>query len=180
MVDVTSRALVLLFVLCRAFFLPLIFLFAYFLYRFLSSTKRETTDSQDSNLARLNFRIFSTSLDMIRAGHHLPNHAAAGLTACYPSWDASAIVRLSFPHPSSATLALLTNDRLISFYNSFMLCIVNSIVLLTNGINFAVQAVLLVTIGAWADYGTWRCAGATVGPSVGTEWTPSAQTGQIS
>ena len=56
-----------------------------------------------------------------------------------------------------------------------MLCIVNSIVLLTNGINFAVQAVLLVTIGAWADYGTWRCAGATVGPSIGAEWTPTVQ-----
>jgi hypothetical protein len=72
-------------------------------YRFLSSTKREITDSPDSNLARLNSRIFFTSLDMIRASHRLPNHAAAGLTACYPSWDASAIVRLSLPHPSSVT-----------------------------------------------------------------------------
>jgi hypothetical protein len=35
---------------------------------------------------------------------------------------------------------------------------VNSIVLLTNGISFAIQAVLLLTIGGWADYGTWRCA----------------------
>ncbi|ESK95364.1 autophagy protein [Moniliophthora roreri MCA 2997] len=33
---------------------------------------------------------------------------------------------------------------------------VNSIVLLTNGISFAIQAVLLLMIGAWADYGTWR------------------------
>ncbi|KAH9168848.1 MFS general substrate transporter [Lactarius sanguifluus] len=33
---------------------------------------------------------------------------------------------------------------------------VNSIVLLTNGISFAIQAVLLLTIGGWADYGTWR------------------------
>ncbi|KAF8501561.1 autophagy-related protein 22-like protein [Russula emetica] len=33
---------------------------------------------------------------------------------------------------------------------------INSIVLLTNGISFAIQAVLLVMIGAWADYGTWR------------------------
>ncbi|KAN0120753.1 Autophagy-related protein 22-like protein, partial [Russula decolorans] len=33
---------------------------------------------------------------------------------------------------------------------------INSIVLLTNGISFAVQAVLLLMIGAWADYGTWR------------------------
>ncbi|KAF9048575.1 autophagy-related protein 22-like protein [Panaeolus papilionaceus] len=33
---------------------------------------------------------------------------------------------------------------------------INSIVLLTNGISFAIQAVLLIIIGAWADYGTWR------------------------
>ncbi|CDO75187.1 hypothetical protein BN946_scf184866.g28 [Trametes cinnabarina] len=33
---------------------------------------------------------------------------------------------------------------------------VNSIVLLTNGISFALQAVVLLLIGAWADYGRWR------------------------
>ncbi|KAF5359548.1 hypothetical protein D9756_003285 [Leucocoprinus leucothites] len=33
---------------------------------------------------------------------------------------------------------------------------VNSIVLLTNGISFAIQAVVLLIIGAWADYGQWR------------------------
>ncbi|KAI0733564.1 MFS general substrate transporter [Fomitopsis betulina] len=33
---------------------------------------------------------------------------------------------------------------------------VNAIVLLTNGISFAIQAVVLLTIGAWADYGEWR------------------------
>ncbi|KAG5647013.1 hypothetical protein DXG03_001738 [Asterophora parasitica] len=33
---------------------------------------------------------------------------------------------------------------------------INSIVLLTNGISFAIQAVLLLAIGAWADYGYWR------------------------
>lgn len=33
---------------------------------------------------------------------------------------------------------------------------INSIVLLTNGISFAIQAVLLLMIGAWADYGRWR------------------------
>ena len=33
---------------------------------------------------------------------------------------------------------------------------VNSIVLLTNGISFALQAVLLLIIGAWSDFGTWR------------------------
>ncbi|KIK55158.1 hypothetical protein GYMLUDRAFT_248957 [Collybiopsis luxurians FD-317 M1] len=33
---------------------------------------------------------------------------------------------------------------------------VNSIVLVTNGLSFAIQAVLLLLIGAWADYGRWR------------------------
>ncbi|KAF8183910.1 MFS general substrate transporter [Pholiota molesta] len=33
---------------------------------------------------------------------------------------------------------------------------INSIVLLTNGISFAIQAALLLFIGAWADYGRWR------------------------
>ncbi|KAH9995709.1 autophagy-related protein 22-like protein [Russula vinacea] len=33
---------------------------------------------------------------------------------------------------------------------------INSIILLTNGICFAIQAVTLLMIGAWADYGTWR------------------------
>ncbi|KAI0671865.1 autophagy-related protein 22-like protein [Trametes maxima] len=33
---------------------------------------------------------------------------------------------------------------------------VNSIVLLTNGISFALQAAVLLLIGAWADYGRWR------------------------
>ncbi|RDB25887.1 Autophagy-related protein 22 [Hypsizygus marmoreus] len=33
---------------------------------------------------------------------------------------------------------------------------INSIVLLTNGLSFAIQAILLLAIGAWADYGRWR------------------------
>ncbi|KAI0684590.1 MFS general substrate transporter [Cytidiella melzeri] len=33
---------------------------------------------------------------------------------------------------------------------------INSIVLLTNGISFALQAAVLLLIGAWADYGSWR------------------------
>ncbi|GJE94575.1 MFS general substrate transporter [Phanerochaete sordida] len=33
---------------------------------------------------------------------------------------------------------------------------ISSIVLLTNGISFALQAAILLLIGAWADYGTWR------------------------
>lgn len=34
---------------------------------------------------------------------------------------------------------------------------INAIVLTTNGISFAIQAVLLLFIGSWADYGRWRC-----------------------
>ncbi|KAH9995707.1 autophagy-related protein 22-like protein [Russula vinacea] len=33
---------------------------------------------------------------------------------------------------------------------------INSIILLINGICFSFQAVMLLVIGAWADYGTWR------------------------
>ncbi|KAJ4500919.1 MFS general substrate transporter [Lentinula lateritia] len=33
---------------------------------------------------------------------------------------------------------------------------INAIVLLTNGISFAIQAALLLLIGGWADYGRWR------------------------
>jgi hypothetical protein len=33
---------------------------------------------------------------------------------------------------------------------------VNAIVLLTNGISFAIQAAILLCIGSWADYGYWR------------------------
>ncbi|KAI9568217.1 autophagy-related protein 22-like protein [Boletus coccyginus] len=33
---------------------------------------------------------------------------------------------------------------------------INAIVLLTNGISFAIQAVLLLVVGAWADYSQWR------------------------
>jgi hypothetical protein len=52
-------------------------------------------DSPDSGLARLNSRISSILPAMTWATHHSPNHAAAGPIACYPSWDKSAIVRLS-------------------------------------------------------------------------------------
>jgi len=54
-----------------------------------------------------------------------------------------------------------------------LLWVVNSIILLTNGICFAIQAVMLLMIGAWADYGTWRCAG--LESFQGGEWTPTAQ-----
>ena len=73
-------------------------------------------------------------------------------------------VRNSPSHSSScipqSTLAFLMNLPHSFTFRFFMLCVVNSIVLLTNGISFAFQAVLLLMIGAWADYGTWRYAGA--------------------
>ena len=109
----------------------------------------------DSILARPNSRISSISLAMIRTNRHSPNHVAAAPIACYRIWDMSAIVRL--------ILAFLiehagVTDEFAAFFSFifFLLCVVNSIVLLTNGISFAIQAVLLVMIGAWADYGTWR------------------------
>lgn len=127
-------------------------------------------DCPDSTLARPNSRIFSTSLAMTRASHHSPNHVAAAPIVCYRIWDTSAIVRL--------ILALLIGHAGVadefapfSLFLLFLLCVVNSIVLLTNGISFAIQAVLLLMIGAWADYGTWRCAGAE--PSTRAEWTPA-------
>lgn len=33
---------------------------------------------------------------------------------------------------------------------------VNSIVLITNGLSFALQAVLFLLVGSFADYGVWR------------------------
>jgi len=33
---------------------------------------------------------------------------------------------------------------------------ITQIVLITNGISFAIQAALFILIGAWADYGSWR------------------------
>ena len=33
---------------------------------------------------------------------------------------------------------------------------VNPIILLADGISFAAQAVLLLVVGAWADYSEWR------------------------
>ena len=40
--------------------------------------------------------------------------------------------------------------------NSVSLTIVPSLILDLNGIQFAVQTVLLLMIGPYADYGTWR------------------------
>ena len=51
-------------------------------------------------------------------------------------------------------LSCITDSETSKLINR--LDIVNAIVLLTNGISFALQAVVLLTIGAWADYGEWR------------------------
>ena len=109
-------------------------------------------------LAHPNSKTFSTLQAMTQATHRLPNHAATRLIASYPTLATHVTVCLSrisslFGH----ALDLLTNGPLP--FSSFRLpCAVNSIILLTNGISFAVQAILLLSIGAWADYGTWRYA----------------------
>ena len=62
---------------------------------------------------------------------------------------------------------------------SRLTCIaVNSIVLLTNGISFALQAVVLLVIGAWADYGKWRYASVSCLPS--RNFSDSSLTGRTS
>jgi hypothetical protein len=124
----------------------------------------------DSTLARPNSKISSTSLAMTRASHHSPNHVAAAPIVCYRIWDTSAIVRLILPFLISHA-GVADEFAALFLFVFFLLCVVNSIVLLTNGISFAIQAVLLVMIGAWADYGTWRCAGAE--PFREAEWTPT-------
>jgi Vacuole effluxer Atg22 like len=128
---------------------------------FFPIDQRATMGCPDSTLGRPNSRIFSTSLDMTRANHHSPNHVAAAPIVCYRIWDASAIVRLILAVLVGGHAGGVADEfaAFFLFYFIFLLCVlVNSIVLLTNGISFAIQAVLLVMIGAWADYGTWRCA----------------------
>ena len=122
-----------------------------------SIDRRVTMGCRDSTLARPNSRISSTLLAMTRASHNSPNHVAAGPIVCYRIWDTSAIVSLILAFLTSHVL-LMNFPPSFSLY-IYLLCVVNSIVLLTNGISFAIQAVLLLMIGAWADYGTWRCAG---------------------
>lgn len=127
-------------------------------------------DYLDSTSARLNSRISSTSLAMTRATHRSPCHAASGPIVCYRIWDKSVIVRRSLASFIGQAYVAHECSAFLCIY-FFLLCVVNSIVLLTNGISFAFQAVLLLIIGAWADYGTWRCAG--LEPSRGAEWTPA-------
>ena len=62
---------------------------------FPTATKRATTDSPVSILARPNSKISSTLQAMTRATHHSPSHAATGLIVCYPTLAAHATVCLS-------------------------------------------------------------------------------------
>ena len=51
---------------------------------------------------------------------------------------------------------------------------INSVVLLTNGISFAIQIVVFLTIGSFADFGTWRpnvlILGSIVAYAIGFGW----------
>ena len=138
----------------------------------------------DSILARPNSRIFSTLLAMTQPNRHSPNHVAGAPNVCYRIWDTFAIVRLILPFLIASHAGVADEFAAFFFFLFmvfFLLCIVNSMVLLTNGISFAIQAVLLLMIGAWADYGTWRCAGAepSRGGSMNTRLSRS-ETGRIS
>jgi MFS-type transporter involved in bile tolerance (Atg22 family) len=115
-------------------------------------------DSPASVLARPNSKIFSTLQAMTRVTHRLPNHAATRLIASYPTLAAHATVCF-LVHPPSLVMRSICSrmDRYLSLHFPLP-CAVNSIILLTNGISFAVQAILLLSVGAWADYGTWRYA----------------------
>lgn len=59
-----------------------------------------------------------------------------------------------YPQLSSARVHWLTTDCVLTAYGSTRS--VNSIVLITNGISFALQAALFLIMGSMADYGSWR------------------------
>ena len=98
--------------------------------------------SPDSILDPLSSRTSCSWPAMIPANHHLLHHVVRTQIVFYLTSDEYATVRPRLSRHSSDRLSPVTT--------------VNSIVLLTNGISFALQAVVLLTIGAWADYGTWR------------------------
>ena len=110
-------------------------------YRF-EPNFRETTASQGSTSVPRSSRICSFSPDTIPVNLPLQPHAVRTPAASCRISERSAMVL--FLQHSGATQH---DNRLYA---------VNSIVLLTNGISFALQAIVLLVIGAWADYGTWR------------------------
>jgi Vacuole effluxer Atg22 like len=125
-------------------------------YPWSNIVQRAIMDSPLSILARLNCKIFSILQAMTRASRRSLSHAEVGPIACSPTWGTSATVGLA--HCSFVIgCARVAHESIASFSVFFLLHAVNSIILLTNGISFAIQAILLLMIGAWADYGTWRC-----------------------
>jgi hypothetical protein len=149
MEHITYRALVLLSVLRRAYSLFCIH------YPWSNIVQRAIMGSPLSILARLNCKIFSTLQAMTRASRRSLSHAAVGPIAFSPTWGTSATVGLAH-HSFVIGYARVAHESIASSV-FFLLHAVNSIILLTNGISFAIQAILLLMIGAWADYGTWRC-----------------------
>jgi hypothetical protein len=102
---------------------------------------RETTDYLASILDRRNSRTCCFWLVMIQASHLLLQPALVVQVVYF-------LLPVAF-----AIVSSLDYNQDFVILNSIT---VNSIVLLTNGISFALQAVVLLMIGAWADYGTWR------------------------
>ncbi|KAI9439698.1 hypothetical protein H4582DRAFT_1942316 [Lactarius indigo] len=109
-------------------------------------------------LARPSSKTCSTSWVMIQAIDCSLHRVVP--KACYPIWGTLGAASRHFHLITSRDLMI------IHFMQSTLL------VLPMNGISFATQAVLLLTIGGWADYGTWRWQGSctkregrvTVGP----------------
>jgi len=115
-------------------------------------------DSPASVLARPSSKISSTLQAMTQTTHHSLNHAATGLIACYLTLAARATVCLSRSYFLFGRTRPAYEQTAIFIFFPPLLCAVNSIILLTNGISFATQAITLPMIGAWADYGKWRYA----------------------
>jgi len=89
---------------------------------------------------RLNFKICCSLLGMI----HQVNHSLHLVEQVVVSFHI--LVESEMVGTRSQISAATRQNQLL----------VNSIVLLTNGISFALQAAVLLMIGAWADYGHWR------------------------
>ena len=87
-----------------------------------------------------NFRTCSTTPVMTLVTH-LSQHLA------------EAIQHVSYP--SSEKLETVSPDSACGRPTDYVIT-VNSIVLLSNSLSLVIQVVLLLSIGAWADYGNWR------------------------
>src|ERR1700744_6365874 len=106
-------------------------------------------DYPASTLVHPSSKTCSTPRATTQATHHSPRRVVAIPNACCLILGPLGTVRRPYRH-----VMIIVDDHCCSL----SAIIVNSIVLLTNGISFAIQAVLLLTIGGWADYGTWRYA----------------------